>query len=322
MEEEWYIDDEEEYDFLQECSVDSIYHPSYNEHSSHTEEEDLEKKELKDEILEIDRLLEKLKRLPKYKQYKPYHYYPYSDKPLYDYTAKELERILRNLKNRLLSIIWSFGYRPSDRPEFYPNLPKEFDKYPFKNPLYRLYHKWVAPTKILSEILPPFRAEVTLSEEDVEYLQFTLTNMEYLSELATIRVQGMLQDGTLKEIDLVKMLRHSLSNPKIPSEDRKAIQDELIRWELQNLPKYKTAKYERLWNEYYRLMADRRKDQEAQEKQLLSDGLKRRRYIETLRHQAPFSSKQAKKEEDLKIDSAEMMCKLLSSKSRRGKEGK
>ena len=319
MEEEWYIDDEEEYDFLQECSVDSIYNPSYNEHSSPSEE-DSEKEELKDEILETDRLLEKLKRLPKYKQYKPYHYYPYSDKSLY--TAKELEKILRNLKNRLLSIIWSFGYRPSYRPEFYPNLPKDFDKYPFKNPLYRFYHKWVAPVKILSEILPPFKTEATLSGEDSEYLHFVLANMEFLSELTTIRVQGMLQDGRLKEIDLVKMLRHCLSNPKIPPEDRKAIQDELIRWELQNLPKYKTAKYERLWNEYYRLMADRRKDQEAQEKQLLSDGLKRRRYIETLRHQAPFSSKQAKKEEDLKIDSAEMMCKLLSSKSRRGKEGK
>lgn len=304
----WYDD----FDFDQYHNSDSNRHGTYL--YQHIEETDEEREKLIDKILEMDILLGKIKKLPGYRHYKPYYYFPYENKPLYDYTKKELEKILRNLKNRLLSIIWSFGYRPSRKPLFYLNLPKEFDKYPFKNPLYRLYHKWVAPIGILSEILPPFRTEVTLSEEDVECFYFTLTNMEYLSELATLRVQGMLEDGRIKEIDLVKMLRHCLSNPKIPPVERKAIQDELIRWELQNLSKYKTVEYEKLWNEYYRLMSDRRKDYEKQQQQLLADGLRRRKEMEELRLGKPVKRKERV---GTSTATAKEICRRLSSKSRR-----
>jgi len=300
---EWY-DDQDEY--LETCSYEDMYKGIFGE--------DPEYNELVQEISKLEELIDLLREKGLYVP-RPY-YVQYRPLPR---NKDDLKRIIRNLINRILDCIWRIK-APEDVPDLYPMHPK---KYKLKPAYSRYFVRKMAPYSVGQKLFPHNLTQVDLGKYDIEYLNFMGSNLSHLCHLELLKLEWLIESGKVKESDVIKMIRRDiLQRPSSDPQLRKEVEDELIRYELSHKPEKQQAQLMETYRRYSQIMAERRKDFERQQQQLLADGLKRRKYIETLKHQAPFSSKQAKKKEELKISSAEMLCKLLSSKSRRGKEGK
>jgi len=278
---------------------------------------DEEKEKLIDSIIEFDRLSYILQR--KTGRRPRYQTFDYQSRNLYESDNKTLKKIIRNIVNQILDVIWQHGYRPSDRPHIYTKYyPKNLIRFPYENcPVLKYIHRHLIPYRILSRIgILPWKRTIELDLPDDEYLHFLLHNMEFLSEIEMIEIQSHLEKGKVKQLDLIKWVKEDLQQRfDVSPELRKQTEDEIIRFELSHRTEKQRKQLQEIYRKYDEVMTERRKEYEKQQQQLIDDGLRRKRELEELKQ-----GKSIKRREELGISSAAAICRLLSTESRRKKK--
>jgi hypothetical protein len=254
---DWYPEDEG----MLEIPAEKLSHVK----SASTREDS--EKETVEEILGEYTKLEALIRKSKFRR-PPYWNDDWMDGNLYKYPKSRLKKILNNLLLRLFQVLWHMGFRPS---------PVPYEKVPFL----KYYRDNVLPQELIAPLLPPFQAEKALSEEEVETLSLLIHNMPIYAELIAASLYQ--QHGEKIQELLYSLVRQDIErNPRVTPADKEFYEKELIRYELGKKPASQRKQLEKIYQAFFQLKAQREMDLKQHQRQLFSEGLKRRRLVEKL----------------------------------------
>lgn len=139
--------------------------------------------------------------------------------------------------------------------------------------------------------------------------------MDVMTELQLLKLEHLVEIGKIKESAIIKIIQHSLFTTRrnIEPKLKKSVEDELYKEALSKTSVVEDRKkLYKFYEKYSKLMAERQKDYERQQKQQLNDGLRRRGRVEQLKQ-----GKVTKRKEELNLSSPELMCKVLSSENKK-----